>query len=75
MTKLPRDIKGQQLIVKLKRIGFVEKGGKGSHVRLVHPDGRWTQVAVHPKPIPQGTLRVILRQVELSVDKLLEILK
>ena len=72
MTKLPRNIKGKQFIEILKREGFEISGKKGSHVRLSHKDGRWTQVAVHPKPIPQGTLRAILRQIEMSLDELLK---
>lgn len=75
MNKLPRNVKGKELIRALRKLGFVETGGKGSHVRLTHSDGRWTQVAVHPKPIPQGTLRAILRQAEISVEELLQILK
>jgi len=74
MTKLPRNIKGKELIKALRKLGFAKTGSKGSHVRLSHPDGRWTQVAVHPKPIPQGTLRAILRQVDISIEELLKIL-
>lgn len=74
MTKLPRNVKGRELIRALGKIGFTKTGSKGSHIRLSHPDGRWTQVAVHSKPIPQGTLRAILRQIELSVGQLLKIL-
>ena len=74
MTKLPRNVKGKQLIKVFHKLGFQKSGGKGSHIRLTHPDGRWTQVAVHPKPIPQGTLRVILRQTEISVEELLKVL-
>lgn len=72
--KLPRNVKGKQLIKVLKKLGFEDCGQKGSHVRLEHPDGRWTQVAVHPKPIPQGTLRTILRQVEVATKELIKIL-
>jgi len=68
--KLPRNVKPPQLIRFLKKIGFKEGKGKGSHVRLIHTDGRWTQVAVHPGPIPVGTLRKIIRQAELSEEKL-----
>ncbi len=71
MSKLPRNIKGKQLIRALKKLGFREETAKGSHQRLSHPDGRWTQVAVHPKPIPVGTLRAILKQAEISVEELL----
>lgn len=74
MAKLPRNVKGKQLLRALHKLGFVETGRRGSHVRLTHSDGRWTQVAVHPKPIPQGTLRIILRQAEISIDDLLKVL-
>ena len=70
MSKLPRNLKALDLIKILKKLGFEETGGKGSHVRLAHPDGRWTQVAVHPKPVPTGTLRAILRQAELKAEDL-----
>jgi predicted RNA binding protein YcfA (HicA-like mRNA interferase family) len=53
-------------------LGFIEVEGRGSHMRVAHKDGRWTQVAVHAKPIPQGTLRTILRQAEISPDELLK---
>ena len=59
MSKLPRNIKGKQLIRALKKLGFKQESAKGSHIRLSHPDGRWTQVAIHPKPIPIGTLQII----------------
>lgn len=72
MTKLPRNVKGKQLIKALKRMGFEKTGSKGSHVRLAHKDGRWTQVAIHPKPIPQGTLRAVMRQAKISLEELIE---
>ena len=74
MTKLPRNVKPNKLIKILIHLGFTEVGSRGSHIRLSHSDGRWTQVAVHPKPIPQGTLRTILKQAEISVSKLIELL-
>lgn len=74
MNKLPRNVKPQRLIKFLVKLGFKEGKGKGSHVRLTHPDGRWTQVAVHPGAVPDGTLRKIIRQAELT-EKNLENLK
>ena len=70
MSKLPRNVKPQKLIKALTRLGFREIDGRGSHVRLKHIDGRWTQVAVHQKPVPQGTLRAILRQAEIKIEEL-----
>lgn len=72
MNKLPRNIKGKDLIKALNKLGFYKIGGKGSHTRLKHHDGRWTQVAVHPKPIPQGTLKAILRQIKLTIEEVEE---
>ena len=70
MSKLPGNVKPQKLVNSLKKLGFEEGKGKGSHIRLVHPDGRWTQVDVHPGPIPTGTLRKIIRQAELTTEEL-----
>jgi len=70
MSKLPRNIKPKRLIIFLKGLGFKEVGKRGSHIRLKNPDGRWTQVAVHPKPILQGTLRKIISQTKLSNKEL-----
>ena len=73
MSKLPRNIKPKRLIIFLKSLGFKVEGKRGSHFRLKHPDGRWTQVAVHAKPIPQGTLRKIITQTELSEKDLKQV--
>ena len=72
MPKLPRQLKPREVINALKRLGFTETGSKGSHLHFKHLDGRRTQVAVHPKPIPQGTFKAILRQAKLSVDDFLK---
>ena len=70
MNKLPRNIRPQHLIKFLIKLGFRQGKGRGSHVRLIHADGRWTQVAVHPGPVPIGTLRKIISQVELTAEQL-----
>ena len=70
MSKLPTNVKPLELTRALKKLGFVEKSARGSHRRLVHPDGRWTQVAVHPKPVPSGTLHKILSQSDVSLEQL-----
>ena len=61
MSKLPRNVKPQILIKFLVKLDFKEGKGRGSHIRLTHPDDRWTQVAVHPGPVPPGTLRKIIK--------------
>lgn len=65
-TKIPSDIKPKQVIKVLERLGFKQYRKRGSHVRLKHPDGRWTQVAIHPKPVPKETLVRILEQAEID---------
>ena len=70
MNKLPRNIKPQKLIKFLLALGFVQGKAKGSHTRFTHSDGRWTQVAVHPGPIPIGTLHKIIKQAEITDEEL-----
>lgn len=70
MSKLPSNIKSEKLIKALNKLGFKEYKRRGSHVRLKHGDGRWTQVAVHPGPVPKGTLNKILKEAEISIEEL-----
>ena len=74
MTRLPR-LKGKELVRALERAGFSVDRTRGSHVFLRHPDGRTTVVPVHSgETIGPGLLRAILRDVELSVDELADLL-
>ena len=75
MIELPI-IKARQLFKVLKLLGFIQTHGRGSHFFFSHPDGRTTVVPVHPKEdLGKGLLRAILRDIEISVDRLNEILK
>ena len=74
MTRLQR-LKGKELVRALKRAGFAVDRSRGSHVFLSHPDGRTTTVPAHSgETIGPGLLRAILRDVELSVDELADLL-
>lgn len=75
MIKTPRGVKPKALLNALKKEGFVVDRQVGSHVRLKHPDGRATSIAIHPKPLFHGTLRKILKEVDVSNEKLKELLK
>lgn len=49
----------------LTKKGFVIRHQKGSHILLGHPDGRRVTI-VRKNPIKVGTLKSILKQVEIS---------
>ena len=75
MTKLPTVPSGE-LIQALERGGFEQVRQRGSHVRLRHSDGRVVTVPVHSgKEVGKGLLRKILRDAELTVDDLLDLLQ
>ena len=60
-------IRGRDLIRILEKYGFEQIWKRGSHVRLVHPNGRRTTVPVHRgEDIQRGLLRKILRDVSLT---------
>lgn len=74
MTRLPR-LKGRELVRALERAGFTVDRTRGSHLFLKHADGRATTVPIHSgETIGPGLLRSILRDVELSVDQLADLL-
>ena len=76
MPKLPV-IKDRQLIRTLKQFGFFEHRQKGtSHLIMVHRDGRRTSIPVHPgKDIPKGTLKGILKDLEIPTEEFIRYLK
>ncbi len=75
MPRMPV-LRADELIRILERIGFRAIRQRGSHVRMVHADGHVTSVPVHAgKDVGRGLLRKILRDVELTVDELTELLK
>lgn len=74
MFKLPT-IKVVHLVTVLLQLGFFLKRQKGSHAIFRHPDGRKTVLAMHPgRDIPPGTLRTILREINLTTEDLLKFL-
>ncbi len=72
MTRLPR-LKGKELVRILEGVGFTVIRTRGSHVFLKHPDGRATTVPVHTgETLGPGLLRSILRDIEMSMENLLD---
>lgn len=75
MTNLPV-LKAKDLVRILKKFGFKEMRQKGSHLFFQHSDGRTTLVSMHSgEDIGRGLLRQILREIELSPDEFLKLLK
>ncbi len=74
MSRLPV-VKADQLVNALKKVGFEEVRQHGSHLRLKHSDGRVVTVPIHQgQDIGKGLLRKVLRDAELSVDELIDLL-
>lgn len=46
----------------LERAGFVRTRQRGSHLFLVHPDGRRTTISIHRGDMKRGTLNVVINQ-------------
>jgi predicted RNA binding protein YcfA (HicA-like mRNA interferase family) len=74
MPKLPQ-IKPRKIEKVLIKLGFTPRTTKSSHVVLKHTDGRRTVIPVHNRPVRTGTLRAILKQVDITTDEFLKILK
>lgn len=72
MSKFPL-LTGKEIIVVLKKHGFIADRQRGSHVFLKHPDGRATVVPIHSsETIGPGLLSKILRDTELKKDNFLK---
>ena len=73
MSKLPR-VSGRECINALVKIGFEVKRQQGSHI-VLRRDVPFAQIVVPDhKELDRGTLRAIIRQVNLSVETFCELL-
>jgi len=66
-----RPAKPQEVIRKLKALGFEGPFGGGRHVVMRHPHtGKKISIPIHKgRDIPVGTLRAILREAGVTVDR------
>lgn len=69
MTHLPQ-LSGRELIRVLRQAGWVESRQKGSHVLLKRADGTGrVTVPNHARDLKEGTVRSILKEVDLTVEQ------
>jgi predicted RNA binding protein YcfA (HicA-like mRNA interferase family) len=75
MTRLPI-LNAKKIEKLLIDLGFERVRQKGSHVFYRHPDGRTTTLPHHRgRDIARPLLREILREIELTPEDLLRMLK
>lgn len=75
MSSQLRMLKARDLLSILHQLGFRKIRQRGSHLFFAHPDGRTTLIAIHGgEDIDRGTLRQILREIEMSPDEFLKYL-
>ena len=74
MSKLPV-ISGKECIKALEKIDFVIVRQRGSHIVLVRENSKTTVIVPNHKELDRGTLRAIIRQVDLTVDEFIQLLK
>ncbi len=73
MSKLPR-VSGHEVVAALQRVGFRVRRQHGSHI-ILRRDDPFSQVVVPAHhELDRGTLRAILRQIDLSVEAFLDLL-
>jgi len=74
MPKLPR-LTARQIVAVLEKLGFTLARQSGSHMIYRNPAGKRVTVPFHgSKILHPKILRSILRDADLSVEKLLELL-
>ncbi|MBD2302543.1 type II toxin-antitoxin system HicA family toxin [Nostoc sp. FACHB-87] len=73
MSKLP-SISGQECVKALEKIGFYQKRRESSHI-IMRRDEPFAQVVVPDhQELAKGTLRAIIRDIDLSVEEFIALL-
>ena len=69
-------VKPKELVKVLEKKGFIVRKQTGSHLILFKKGiRRPISVPIHPRDLPSGTQRAILRQAEISIDEYNKLLK
>lgn len=65
----------RDIVRKLRKAGFTfDRQAKGSHEIWWNPETRKrTTIPNHPGSLPEGTVRAIIKQADLSVDEFLDL--
>ena len=67
--KLPV-LSGRQILAALRRMGFVEVHHKGSHTKMIHPDGRKIVFPYHDE-VDRFTLKGALHDADIDIEEFL----
>ena len=69
-------VKPKELVKVLEKKGFIVRKQTGYHLILFKKGiRRPISVPIHPRDLPSGTQRAILRQAEISIDEYNKLLK
>lgn len=72
-TMIPKDLTGEELIKKLRVLGYEKVRQKGSHIRVqTMENGRHSETIPNHSPLRGGTLRSILKNIARHFDLTLE---
>ncbi|MBN2175998.1 MAG: type II toxin-antitoxin system HicA family toxin [Bacteroidales bacterium] len=64
MTKLPRNVSGKSLVIKLKKLGYKPTRQVGSHIRLTTEQNGLHHITIPDhSPIKIGTLSDVLNDI------------
>ena len=76
MSPLLPSVRAKELTRALERAGFALRRQRGSHQIWFHAgSGKRVSVPIHTGDVPKGTLRQILRDADLSVERFVELLE
>ncbi|HPB76804.1 MAG TPA: type II toxin-antitoxin system HicA family toxin [Chromatiaceae bacterium] len=65
----------RDVVLRLRKLGFAfDRQAAGSHEIWFNPaSGRYTTIPNHPGDLPEGTLRAILKQADITPDGFLSV--
>jgi len=68
-------LKPKEVVVAPEQAGFLLKRQTGNHAILYKPGiSRPISIPIHPKDMPRGTLRAIIRQANLTIEEFLKLM-
>lgn len=71
----PPLLSGNETIHAFLRAGYIKVGQRGSHVKLFHPTQQITLIIPNHREVDRWTLKGILKDAGIPVEKFIQLLK
>ena len=75
MSPKPPLLSGREVVKVFQRLGYVQTGQRGSHIKIKNDATETTLIIPDHREVDRWTLKGILKDANISIEKFIDLLK